>query len=104
MRIPMIVRYPKKLAGGKVRDEMVLNIDLAPTILEYAGVGVPKGNARKELERASGKRRATINVAYFFLLQLFLRASIQGSLGQRCSHRNGKAYPISEPSRMVRAF
>src|SRR5262245_51961926 len=31
LRIPMLVRYPKLVAKGKVRDEMVLNIDLAPT-------------------------------------------------------------------------
>lgn len=42
MRIPMLVRYPKKLAAGSVRDEMVLNIDVAPTILEFAGVSVPE--------------------------------------------------------------
>lgn len=42
MRIPMLIRFPKKFAAGKVRDEMVLNIDVAPTILELAGVTIPK--------------------------------------------------------------
>jgi arylsulfatase A-like enzyme len=41
LRIPMIVRCPKLFPKGKVRDEMVLNIDLAPTYLELAGVAVP---------------------------------------------------------------
>ena len=42
LRIPMIVRCPKLFPKGKVRDEMVLNIDLAPTFLELAGVAVPR--------------------------------------------------------------
>jgi len=41
LRIPLLVRYPKLVAKGKVRDEMVLNIDVAPTFLELAGISVP---------------------------------------------------------------
>jgi len=42
LRIPMLVRYPRHFGKGKVVDEMVLNIDLAPTFLELAGVAVPR--------------------------------------------------------------
>jgi arylsulfatase A-like enzyme len=42
LRIPFVVRYPKMLPKGKVRDEMVLNIDVAPTYLELAGVPAPR--------------------------------------------------------------
>jgi arylsulfatase A-like enzyme len=42
MRIPMLVRYPKLGVKGKVQDQMVLNIDLAPTLLDFAGVAIPK--------------------------------------------------------------
>lgn len=38
IRIPMLMRYPKHIEPGSVRDQMVLNIDVAPTLLEYAGV------------------------------------------------------------------
>jgi len=41
MRIPLLVRYPRLFPKGKAVDEMVLNIDLAPTLLEIAGVPVP---------------------------------------------------------------
>lgn len=43
MRIPLFVRYPSlgKAGRGKVRDEMVLNLDLAETILDFAGVAAP---------------------------------------------------------------
>jgi|GEM_PF-205136 len=42
LRIPMIARYPRRFGKGTVVDEMVLNIDLAPTFLDLAGVPVPK--------------------------------------------------------------
>jgi len=41
LRIPLLARYPKLGVKGKVVDEMALNIDLAPTLLDFAGVPVP---------------------------------------------------------------
>ncbi|MFM7318495.1 MAG: sulfatase [bacterium] len=41
MRVPMIVRYPRSVPQNKTLDQMVLNIDLAPTLLDFAGVPVP---------------------------------------------------------------
>jgi arylsulfatase A-like enzyme len=38
LRIPMLVRYPKAFPKGTTRDELVLNIDIAPTFLDLAGV------------------------------------------------------------------
>ncbi len=43
IRVPLIIRDPRlpaRLRGGH-RDQMVLNIDLAPTMLRMAGVDVP---------------------------------------------------------------
>ena len=41
IRMPLLIRYPKAIKGGIVRDEFALNIDLAPTLLELAGVTPP---------------------------------------------------------------
>lgn len=41
MRIPMLIRYPKDIQKKSVIDKTALNIDLAPTILEWAGVKIP---------------------------------------------------------------
>src|SRR5262249_34594819 len=42
LRIPFLVRYPRLGRKGQTADEMVLNIDLAPTRLDFAGVAAPK--------------------------------------------------------------
>ena len=41
LRVPMLVRFPKLGAKQKLIDTVVLNIDIAPTILDYAGVEIP---------------------------------------------------------------
>jgi N-acetylglucosamine-6-sulfatase len=38
IRMPLLLRYPRAIKAGTVRDEFALNIDLAPTMLELAGV------------------------------------------------------------------
>ena len=40
-RTPLVMQYPAKIQPGTVVNEMVQNIDYAPTFLEYAGVEVP---------------------------------------------------------------
>ena len=44
IRVPLAIRYPAKIRAGMVdRSHMVLNVDVAPTLLELAGVPVPLG-------------------------------------------------------------
>lgn len=42
IRVPLMMRYPKRIPAGIVRDEMVLDVDLAPTLLDLAGVMIPE--------------------------------------------------------------
>lgn len=42
IRVPLLIRYPKRIPAGTVRKEMVLDIDIAPTLLDLAGVPAPK--------------------------------------------------------------
>ena len=42
IRAPMLIRYPRMIRAGSVADPMVLNLDIAPTFLELAGVKVPE--------------------------------------------------------------
>lgn len=39
---PHVMRYPKKIKAGQVSDDFIVNIDHAATILDYAGIDVPK--------------------------------------------------------------
>lgn len=44
IRVPLAIRYPAKIRPGTVdREHLVLNVDLAPTLLQLAGVPVPFG-------------------------------------------------------------
>jgi N-acetylglucosamine-6-sulfatase len=40
-KVPLLVRWPEKLEGGSAIDSLVQNIDIAPTILEAAGLRLP---------------------------------------------------------------
>ena len=41
IRVPMIIRYPRLIKESTEIDEQCLNIDLAPTILDLAGIDKP---------------------------------------------------------------
>ena len=51
-RTPLLIRYPKEIEPGTVIDELVQNLDFAPTLLDYAGVEIPsemQGESFREL-------------------------------------------------------
>jgi arylsulfatase A-like enzyme len=59
LRIPFIVRYPRLFPKGKLIDDMVLNIDLAPTFLDLAGLPANSGmNGASFKELARGNKPA----------------------------------------------
>lgn len=70
LRIPYVVRYPKgTIQPGRRSAEMVLNIDLAPTLLDLAGVPVPVGmqgkSLRPILENKNNSFRKSFLYEYF---------------------------------------
>jgi arylsulfatase A-like enzyme len=70
LRIPMLVRYPKLFPKGKTVDEMILNIDLAPTFLDLAGIAVPKqmqGRSWRELVTAGDREWRKSFLAEYFI-------------------------------------
>ncbi|MEL7340418.1 MAG: sulfatase, partial [Bacteroidota bacterium] len=40
-RMPMLIRYPKGVKAGTQNDDLILNVDFAPTILDWAGMETP---------------------------------------------------------------
>ncbi len=41
LSMPLVARYPKVIPSGSTSDEIVLNLDFAPTFLDFAGIKVP---------------------------------------------------------------
>ena len=58
-RTPMMIRYPAGFNGGKQTDDYVLNLDVAPTLLDLSGIKIPddmQGRSMKTL-LVTGKDR-----------------------------------------------
>lgn len=41
-RTPMVMRYPGVIKPGSVSNDFVMNLDIAPTMLDAAGIAIPK--------------------------------------------------------------
>lgn len=41
-KTPLLIKWPEKIAAGIKSDEMVQNLDFAPTLLEAAGIPIPE--------------------------------------------------------------
>lgn len=49
MRMPLVIRYPGKVKAGTEINDLVVNIDFAPTLLSLGGVNVPEDIQGKSL-------------------------------------------------------
>jgi uncharacterized sulfatase len=63
LRVPVVVRWPGKIAAGTVREEWVSLSDLAPTCLGMAGVGIPAGMQGMSFHPAQSPKREFIAAA-----------------------------------------
>ena len=41
-RVPLIIRYPRKIAKGKNVTQIVEGIDVVPSLLDYSGIPIPQ--------------------------------------------------------------
>jgi len=48
--MPFLMRYPAEIQRGTVRQELLTNLDFAPTLLDYAGLPAPA-----EMQGVSGR-------------------------------------------------
>lgn len=70
LRVPLLVRYPRLGVAGRVEDRMAVNVDYAPTLLDFAGVPIPKtmqGRSLRPLlegKPAAGWRRSMYYAYY----------------------------------------
>jgi len=49
--MPLLVRYPKEIKPGSVNDDIVLNLDFAPTFLDFAGAAKPAEMQGRSIRR-----------------------------------------------------
>ncbi|MGQ9591918.1 MAG: sulfatase family protein, partial [Planctomycetota bacterium] len=82
IRIPLLARYPRRIRAGTVIDEMVLNVDLAPTILALCGAEpLPKAHGLSWvplLERETEGWRASFLYEYNYEKQFPYTPNVRG--------------------------
>jgi N-acetylglucosamine-6-sulfatase len=66
MRVPMVIRYPKMIPPGSRRRQMVLNIDIAPTILDMTGATPLAGMDGKSWAPLFAEEQPTWRDDFFF--------------------------------------
>jgi arylsulfatase A-like enzyme len=49
LRVPLLMRYPRMVTGGQAESRFAMNVDLAPTILDFAGIQVPESMQGRSL-------------------------------------------------------
>lgn len=49
IRMPLLIRYPRLIKPGSVNSDLCINVDVAPTLLELAGLKVPSAMQGRSL-------------------------------------------------------
>nr|MBD3622668.1 sulfatase [Sunxiuqinia sp.] len=65
-RTPILMRYPKEINPGTVVNQLIQNLDFAPTFLDYAGIEIPsdmQGESYRNL--VNGKQSAWRDAIYY---------------------------------------
>jgi arylsulfatase A-like enzyme len=52
VRVPLVVRYPRRIRGGGTIDFLASSVDLAPALLALCGVDVPRSMQGRDLSQA----------------------------------------------------
>lgn len=66
MRVPLIVRYPSRIKPGQTNDELALNLDIAPTLVDAAGLTPPKSFQGKSLLPLAEKKITAWRKSFFY--------------------------------------
>ena len=58
MRTPLLMRYPAAIAAGTQVDQLVQNLDLAPTLLDFSGSEIPAAMQGLSVKKLVGGNRS----------------------------------------------
>ena len=91
LKIPLLMRYPGEIDEGSIESAQFRSLDLAPTLLELAGLPIPEGMDGISLEeiRAEGAPPAYLetDISYF---KFNKRRKIKGTVGNVRGVRHGR--------------
>jgi arylsulfatase A-like enzyme len=69
LRTPILMRYPKEIKAGTKINQMIQNLDFAPTFLDYANVPIPEDlqgeSFRKIVSKEQSEWRDAIYYTYY---------------------------------------
>lgn len=68
-RTPMMIRYPKEIKAAQNLDHLVLNMDIAPTLLDFAGMNIPddiQGESMKKMLEGRKEKNWRDKVYYHY--------------------------------------
>lgn len=65
-RTPMLMRYPGKIKPGTSYGQMILNLDLAPTLLEVSGVAVPEDMQGESMVKLFDDKKKILHDAVYY--------------------------------------
>lgn len=86
-RMPLIVRYPKAVKAGSVSSAICMNVDFAPTFLDFAGADIPQdiqGESLKPVMENGGKTpEGWRKVAYYHYYEYPAEHSVKRHYGIR---------------------
>lgn len=91
VRVPLAIRWPERIPGGRTVDDFVSLTDVAPTLLELAGADMPaKVTGRSLWPILESDQSGQIDPARDFVVSAFERHTV--------ARRNAVGYPM----RMIR--
>lgn len=109
-RMPFVIRYPGKVAAGQRLNDLILNVDFAPTLTDVAGVGQMEGaQGRSFYENLRGATPTDWrkSIYYRYWTQHTIRPAHMGIRNDRYKliflygdklHTSGSSDDISTPS------
>jgi len=85
LRMPLIIRYPEWIPAGTTNQDMIINSDFAPTILDIAGVRIPADvQGRSFLPNLQGSTpNDWRNTIYYHYWQHILHRDVAAHIGVR---------------------
>ena len=95
IRMPFLIRYPGEVPAGKVVEGMGLNVDFAPTLLDFAGLPAPsdmQGRSFRPLLR--GRTPANWRKSMFYVY--YMRTELPPHYGVRTEHHKLIRFPLTD--------